>query len=90
MNNTPSEKRMPAAQHEGAVDSGKTAGGTGGADLAIRPGKKPYGVEPWPNRLTEGPPSPWMLEMGVLVPEDKGIARHDDSWLAQVPDHLSR
>ena len=35
-------------------------------------------------------PSPWMLEMGVLVPEDKGIARHDDSWLAQVPDHLSR
>ena len=33
MNNTPSEKRMPAAQHEGAVESAKTAGGTGGADL---------------------------------------------------------
>ena len=81
---------MPAAQHEGAVDSGKTAGDTDGADFAICLGKKPYGVDPWPNGLNEVPPLAWMLEMGVLVPEDKGIARHDDSWLAQVPDHLSR
>ena len=81
---------MPAAQHEGAVDSGKTAGDTDGADVGIRLGKKPYGVEQWPNRFTEVPPSASMLEMGVLVPEDKGIARHDDSWLAQVPDRLSR
>ena len=40
----PSEERMPAAQHEEAVDSGKTVGDTDGADIGIRLGSLRCGI----------------------------------------------
>ena len=35
---------IPAAQHEEAVDSGKTVGDTDGADIGIRLGSLGYGI----------------------------------------------
>ena len=38
------EERIPAAQHEEAVDSGKTVGDTDGADIGIRLGSLRCGI----------------------------------------------